>query len=73
MVNEACADDTLERKFILGTTNSVAYAFNAWIPLLTYNTTKAPRFLLGNSVTAGLIVCAAATLTVAVWLQKRDA
>jgi ACS family pantothenate transporter-like MFS transporter len=73
MVNEACADDTLERKFILGTTNSVAYAFNAWIPLLTYNTTKAPRFLLGNSVTVGLIICAAATLTVAVWLQRKDA
>ncbi|TVY47399.1 Pantothenate transporter [Lachnellula occidentalis] len=73
MVNEMCAGDTLERKFILGTTNSVAYAFNAWIPLLTYNTTKAPRFLLGNSVTVGLIVCAAATLTVAVLLQRRDA
>ncbi|KAH6673280.1 putative pantothenate transporter [Halenospora varia] len=72
MVNEICQDDTLERKFILGTTNSVAYAFNAWIPLITYNTTKAPRFLVGNSVTVGLIVCAAATLTVAVWLQKRD-
>lgn len=24
MVNEICADDSLERKFILGTTNSVA-------------------------------------------------
>ncbi|KAF4624226.1 hypothetical protein G7Y89_g13950 [Cudoniella acicularis] len=73
MVNEACATDTLERKFILGTTNSVAYAFKAWIPLLTYNTEKAPRFLLGNSVTVGLIACAAATLTLAVWLQRRDA
>jgi ACS family pantothenate transporter-like MFS transporter len=29
MVNEACVADQLERKFILGTTNSVAYAFNA--------------------------------------------
>ncbi|KAH8670149.1 putative pantothenate transporter [Tricladium varicosporioides] len=72
MVNEMCQDDTLERKFILGTTNSVAYAFNAWIPLITYNTTKAPRFLVGNSVTVGLIICATATLTVAVWLQKKD-
>lgn len=72
MVNEACATDTLERKFILGTTNSVAYAFNAWIPLLTYNTTYAPRFLVGNLVTVGLIVCAAVALTVAVWLQRRD-
>ena len=72
MVNEICAEDTLERKFILGTTNSVAYAFNAWIPLITYNTTKAPRFLLGNSVTVALIVCAALTLTLAIFLQRRD-
>ncbi|ROV93642.1 hypothetical protein VMCG_08106 [Cytospora schulzeri] len=73
MVNEQCAGDSLERKFILGTTNAVAYAFNAWIPLLTYNTTYAPRFLVGNSTTVGLIVCAAMTLTLAVFLQRRDA
>ncbi|EOD51382.1 putative major facilitator superfamily transporter protein [Neofusicoccum parvum UCRNP2] len=48
------------------------YAFNAWIPLITYNTNYAPRFLVGNSVTVGLIVCAAITLSVAVQLQRRD-
>ncbi|KAF4306983.1 major facilitator superfamily transporter [Botryosphaeria dothidea] len=73
MVNEECARDSLERKFILGTTNSVAYAFNAWIPLITYNTNYAPRFLVGNSVTVGLIVFAAIALTLAVRLQRRDA
>ncbi|KAK7718794.1 hypothetical protein SLS63_010400 [Diaporthe eres] len=55
MVNEHCAGDSLERKIILGSTNSVAYAFNAWIPLLTYNTTYAPRFLVGNSTTVAFI------------------
>ncbi|KAI9744823.1 MAG: hypothetical protein M1818_001748 [Claussenomyces sp. TS43310] len=69
----ACAGNSLERRFILGTTNSVAYAFNAWIPLITYNTNYAPRFLVGNSVTVGLIVAAALTLTLAVLLQRRDA
>ncbi|KAJ9130770.1 putative Pantothenate transporter [Pleurostoma richardsiae] len=72
MVNEACAGDSLERKIILGSTNSVAYAFNAWIPLITYNTNYAPRFLVGNSVTVGLIICAALTLTLAVFLERRD-
>ena len=72
MVNEACAGDSLERRFILGTTNSVAYAFNAWIPLLSYDTRYAPRFLVGNSVTVGLIICAAMTLTLAIFLQRRD-
>ncbi|KAH8690694.1 putative pantothenate transporter [Talaromyces proteolyticus] len=82
MVNEVCAGDSLERKIILGSTNSIAqsstvanrnsYAFNAWIPLLSYNTTYAPRFLVGNSITVGLIVCAALTLTLALYLQRRD-
>lgn len=72
LVNEVCAEDTLERKFILGTTNSVAYAFNAWIPLITYNITKAPRFFVGNSVTVALIVCATVTLSVAVYWERRD-
>jgi ACS family pantothenate transporter-like MFS transporter len=48
------------------------YAFNAWIPLISYNTNYAPRFLVGNSVTVGLIVCAASTLAGAVWLERRD-
>ncbi|KAM0544381.1 hypothetical protein ACHAPJ_011840 [Fusarium lateritium] len=73
MVNEMCAGDSLERKFILGTTNSIAYAFNAWIPLITYNTNYAPRFLVGNTTTVALIVGATITLTVATTLQKRDA
>lgn len=47
------------------------YAFNAWIALITYDTNYAPRFLVGNSVTVGLIVCAAITLMVAVILQRR--
>lgn len=49
-----------------------SYAFNAWIPLITYNTTYAPRFLVGNTTTVALIICAAATLTLAVLLQRRD-
>jgi ACS family pantothenate transporter-like MFS transporter len=48
------------------------YAFNAWIALITYDTTYAPRFLVGNSVTVGLIVSAALTLTLALLLQRRD-
>ncbi|KAL4930259.1 uncharacterized protein BDV17DRAFT_289863 [Aspergillus undulatus] len=48
MVNDICAGDSLEWKIILGSTNSIAYAFNAWIPLVSYNTNYAPRFLVGN-------------------------
>ncbi|GAB7324923.1 hypothetical protein MBLNU13_g08737t2 [Cladosporium sp. NU13] len=73
MVNEETSGDSLERKLILGSTNAIAYAFNAWIALITYDTRYAPRFLVGNSVTVGLIVSAALTLTLALLLQRRDA
>jgi ACS family pantothenate transporter-like MFS transporter len=73
MVSEICAGNSLERKIILESTNSVAFAFNAWIPLITYNTNYAPRFLVDNSVTVELIVCAACTLSLALYLQRRDA
>jgi ACS family pantothenate transporter-like MFS transporter len=53
-------------------TTMARYAFNAWIPLISYNTNYAPRFLVGNSVTVGLIVCAASTLACAVRLERRD-
>ncbi|KAL4863192.1 hypothetical protein BDV12DRAFT_202344 [Aspergillus spectabilis] len=72
MVNEVCAGDSLERKIILGSTNSIAYAFNAWIPLISYNTNYAPRFMVGNSVTVGLIICAACTLALAVCLERQE-
>lgn len=51
---------------------TIRYAFNAWIPLLSYNTEYAPRFLVGNSITVGLIICAAMTLILAVYLERRD-
>lgn len=53
--------------------HTLRYAFNAWIALITYDTTYAPRFLVGNSVTVSLIVSAALTLTLALVLQRRDA
>ncbi|KAM0704364.1 hypothetical protein Q7P35_008598 [Cladosporium inversicolor] len=40
MVNEETSGDSLERKLILGSTNAIAYAFNAWIALITYDTTS---------------------------------
>ncbi|KAL4748361.1 hypothetical protein BDW72DRAFT_180763, partial [Aspergillus terricola var. indicus] len=51
---------------------TVRYAFNAWIPLFSYKTNYAPRFLVGDSQTVGLIVCAVGTLSLAVYLQRRD-
>ena len=45
--NEICSADAEERALVLGMMNSLAYAFNAWLPLLTYPVKEAPRFKTG--------------------------
>ncbi|KAH7093490.1 major facilitator superfamily transporter [Paraphoma chrysanthemicola] len=71
--NEICGADAEERAIVIGIMNSMGYAFNAWVPLLTYPQTDSPRFRKGFIYS----VCAFAaqgviTGTIA-FMQKRDA
>jgi ACS family pantothenate transporter-like MFS transporter len=45
--NEICGTDAEERAIVLGVMNASGYAFNAWLPLLTYPAEQAPRFKKG--------------------------
>lgn len=45
--NEICGADAEERALVLGIMNASGYAFNAWLPLLTYPAKQAPRFRKG--------------------------
>jgi ACS family pantothenate transporter-like MFS transporter len=45
--NEICSSDAEERAIVLGVMNASGYAFNAWLPFLTYPVTQAPRFKRG--------------------------
>ncbi|CAN8100334.1 unnamed protein product [Discula destructiva] len=45
--NEICGADAEERAIVLGIMNAAGYAFNTWLPLLTYPTVDAPRFKKG--------------------------
>jgi hypothetical protein len=45
--NEICVADAEERAIVLGVMNASGYAFNAWLPLLTYPAQQAPRFKKG--------------------------
>ncbi|KAF3035342.1 hypothetical protein E8E12_006713 [Didymella heteroderae] len=45
--NEICGADAEERTIVIGVMNSMGYAFNAFVPLLTYPQTDAPRFRKG--------------------------
>ena len=45
--NEICSGDAEERALVIGIINAAGYAFNAWLPLLTYPQVEAPRFRKG--------------------------
>jgi ACS family pantothenate transporter-like MFS transporter len=45
--NEICSGDAEERTIVIGVMNSMGYAFNAFVPLLTYPQIDAPKFRKG--------------------------
>jgi ACS family pantothenate transporter-like MFS transporter len=45
--NEICGADAEERAVVIGVMNSLGYAFNSWIPFLTYPQKDSPKFKKG--------------------------
>lgn len=68
--NEICGADAEERAVVLGIMNAAGYAFNAWLPLLTYPTVDAPRFRKGFVFSTAAFV-AQAVVTWTVWFLAR--
>lgn len=68
--NEICGADAEERAIVLGIMNAAGYAFNAWLPLLTYPTVDAPRFKKGFTYSTVAFV-AEGIMTWTVWLLAR--
>ena len=70
--HEICGDDNEERALVTGTMNEMAYVFQAWLPLLIWKTTEAPRYPKGYITMvffgAGLVITA---LTIRV-LHRRE-
>jgi ACS family pantothenate transporter-like MFS transporter len=71
--NEICTADAEERALVIGIMNSMGYAFNAWLPLLTYPAKEAPRFKKGFVFsTVAYVAQFGITGTVAwLWSQQR--
>lgn len=68
--NEICGSDAEERAIVLGIMNATGYAFNAWLPLLTYPTVDAPRFKKGFTYSTAAYVVEG-IMTWSVWLLAR--
>ncbi|EME80536.1 uncharacterized protein MYCFIDRAFT_31685 [Pseudocercospora fijiensis CIRAD86] len=70
--NEICGADAEERTIVLGLMNSFGYAFNAWLPLLTYPQVDSPRFAKGF-IWSSAAFGAQFGITWLVWfMQRRD-
>jgi MFS transporter, ACS family, pantothenate transporter len=70
--NEVCGADAEERAVVLGIMNAAGYAFNAWLPLLTYPVVDAPQFSKGFIYTTIMFVAQAGITWTVWWLSRRD-
>jgi ACS family pantothenate transporter-like MFS transporter len=70
--NEICSGDAEERTIVLGVMNSVAYAFNAWVPLLTYPQVDSPKFRKGFIFSTLAFTAQFGITWLVWWMQRRD-
>lgn len=68
--NEICGADAEERAVVLGIMNASGYAFNAWLPLLTFPATDGPQFRRGFVFSTSAFT-AQAVITWTVWFLWR--
>ncbi|KAF2846234.1 major facilitator superfamily transporter [Plenodomus tracheiphilus IPT5] len=71
--NEICGADAEERAIVIGIMNSMGYAFNAWVPLLTYPQVDAPKFRKGFIFSVCAFVAQGFITAAVAYMQKRDA
>ncbi|CAK1356418.1 unnamed protein product [Cercospora beticola] len=70
--NEICGADAEERSIVLGLMNSFGYAFNAWLPLLTYPQVDAPIFRKGFIWSTCAFVAQFGITWLVWWFRRRD-
>ncbi|KAL7412581.1 MFS general substrate transporter [Mrakia frigida] len=61
-----------KRGIVMGTFNSVAFSFNAWLPLLLFKQTEQPRVLKGTIASAVAQIFLVGTFFAILYLSTRD-
>ncbi|KAF2133775.1 major facilitator superfamily transporter [Dothidotthia symphoricarpi CBS 119687] len=70
--NEICGADAEERAIVIGIMNSMGYAFNAWVPILTYPQVDSPKFRKGFIFSICAFVAQLAITGAIAFMWKRD-
>ncbi len=72
MANLACAGDAEERAFVISSMLAISTAFSAWVSILAFPTTEAPRFFKGYIMESVLQVTYVSWTTLIVWFSNRE-
>ncbi|CAK7204780.1 hypothetical protein SEUCBS139899_007540 [Sporothrix eucalyptigena] len=70
--HEICKDDNEERALVTGAMNEMAYVFQAWLPLLIWQTVDAPYYRKGFITEIFIAVALIATAFVIRFLHRRE-
>jgi hypothetical protein len=70
--SEILRSSSEKRALVMGTFNSVAFSFNAWLPLLLFKQTEQPRVLKGTIAAAVAQVVLFVCFLAIMWLSDRD-
>ncbi|KAI9742612.1 MAG: hypothetical protein M1818_003753 [Claussenomyces sp. TS43310] len=70
--NEICTGDAEERALVIGIMNAMGYAFNAWLPVLTYPAKDSPKFTKGFIFSSAAYAAQFGITGLVVWLQRRE-
>ncbi len=69
-VSETCGFSAEHRVIVIGVMEAVAFTFNAWVPLLVYNTGEGPHFRIGYQM-AAMFFAVELVLTVGIAVVER--
>lgn len=76
-INEICSHSAEHRAIVIGVVETMSFTFQAWVPLLIYNTGEAPHFHIGYKM-AAMFFAIEIVLTVVIkffakkWPQKSE-
>ncbi len=71
-VNRLLYHDDMKRNFVVVCTNTLAYVTGAWVPILVWNSAKAPQYHVGFTYTACLASFGIIMTLIAFYFTIRD-
>ncbi|KAK7425920.1 hypothetical protein QQZ08_007634 [Neonectria magnoliae] len=70
--HEICKDDNEERALVVASMNEMAYVFQAWLPLVIWQTVEAPQYPKGYPTMVAFAIGMAATVFAIRYLHRKE-